>query len=218
MGLLFISTNEPGRFSSFEELKSKSLCQSFGHLFGHNSPIRVCQEWKWQMSRLCQSWNFDETIFKGENSPQKKPFKPFVICDHGRKNSFSNMIYHHHRTHVTLSINWKIATTFKLPNSWGYTQLAKNGPLALIFNDSFSHSLALPKKQVFWLLKVPWISFRVFSSWIFLASLWGLLSPGIFVENVPSKNGHYFFSNATDKSLIPLVIYPYPVGPTSLIN
>ena len=120
MGLLFISTNEPGRFSSFQKLKSKSLCQSFGHLFGHNSPIRVCQEWKWQMSRLCQSWNFDETIFKGENSPQKNLSSPSSSVIMG-KNSFSNMIYHHHRTHVTLSINWKIATTFKLPNSWGYT-------------------------------------------------------------------------------------------------
>ena len=168
-----------------------------------------------QIMPVMEFWR--DNLQRGELPPKKNLSSPSSSVIMG-KNSFSNMIYHHHRTHVTLSINWEIATTFKLPNSWGYTQLAKNGPLALIFNDSFSHSLALPKKQVFWLLKVPWISFRVFSSWIFLASLWGLFSPGIFVENVPSKNGHYFFSNATDKSLIPLVIYPYPVGPPSLIN
>ena len=90
------------------------------------------------MSRLCQSWNFDETIFKGmkhsyELNP-KKPFKrPLVICDR-EKNSFSNMIYHHHPAHVTPSINWKIATSateFLISSKWSPS---------FALNYFFSHS------------------------------------------------------------------------------
>ena len=114
------------------------------------------------MSRLCQSWNFDETIFKGmkhsyELNP-KKPFKrPLVICDR-EKNSFSNMIYHHHPAHVTPSINWKIATSateFLISSKWSPS---------FALNYFFSHSEELTPtgfrhKSP---LAFPWISGGIF--------------------------------------------------------
>ena len=136
------------------------------------------------MSRLCQSWNFDETIFKGmkhsyELNP-KKPFKrPLVICDR-EKNSFSNMIYHHHPAHVTPSINGKIATSateFLISSKWSPS-------FALNY---FFHILRNQPQQVFG-IKVPLPSPE------FLGGIFGLhQGPSFSVkEFLP-----FFFSNTS---------------------
>lgn len=170
------------------------------------------------MSRLCQSWNFDETIFKGmkqnyEVSKQlnpKKTFQALVICDR-EKLVFKYDLSSSQSARDTLDqlenchCCYRVFDIIQIPNG---LQLC---------SELFFHILSNYPNR-FWskASRIPMNFFLV--SLDFLASLWASTTLQEFWWK-RIKWSQHFFSNTTDKSfVVPSHLFESCRPHSSLIN